>query len=38
MVAAMPAVKEGGMIIIASECSEEIGSKEFIDLIVNEKI
>jgi nickel-dependent lactate racemase len=37
MVAAMPAVKEGGMIIIASECSEEIGSKEFIDLIVNEK-
>lgn len=37
MVAAMPAVKKGGMIIIASECNEEIGSKEFIDLVVNEK-
>ncbi|HAX17871.1 MAG TPA: nickel-dependent lactate racemase [Actinobacteria bacterium] len=37
MVAAMPAVKEGGMIIIASECNEEIGSQEFVDLVVNEK-
>jgi len=37
MVAAIPAVKKGGMIIITSECNEEIGSKEFIDLVVNEK-
>lgn len=37
MVAAMPAVKKGGMIIIASECNEEIGSQEFIDLITKEK-
>ena len=37
MVAAMPAVKKDGMIIIASECNEEIGSEEFVDLIVNEK-
>jgi nickel-dependent lactate racemase len=32
MVSAMPAVKKGGMIIIASECNEEIGSEEFIQL------
>ena len=37
MVAAMPAVKEGGMIIIASECHEEIGSQEFIDLVTKER-
>ena len=32
MVAAMPAVKKNGMIVIASECKEEIGSDEFIEL------
>lgn len=32
MVSAMPAVKRGGMIIIASECVEEIGSEEFVKL------
>jgi lactate racemase len=32
MVTAMPAVKKGGMIIIASECNEEIGSDEFVEL------
>ena len=32
MVAAMPAVKKNGMIIIASECKEEIGSDEFVEL------
>jgi nickel-dependent lactate racemase len=32
MVAAMPAVKKNGMIIAASECNEEIGSDEFIEL------
>jgi lactate racemase len=32
MVTAMPAVKKNGMIIIASECNEEIGSDEFIEL------
>ncbi|HHT78722.1 MAG TPA: nickel-dependent lactate racemase [Actinobacteria bacterium] len=37
MVAAMPAVKKDGMIIIASECNEEIGSKEFVELVTNEK-
>jgi nickel-dependent lactate racemase len=37
MVAAMPAVKKDGMIIIASECNEEIGSKEFVELVVKEK-
>lgn len=37
MVAAIPAVKKDGMIIIASECNEEIGSQEFADLVVSEK-
>jgi nickel-dependent lactate racemase len=37
MVGAMPAVKKGGMIIIASECREGIGSDEFIELITEEK-
>lgn len=37
MVGAMPAVKKDGMIIIASECREEIGSKEFVELITQEK-
>ncbi|MDD5658774.1 MAG: nickel-dependent lactate racemase [Actinomycetota bacterium] len=36
MVSAMPAVKKGGMIIIASECVEEIGSNEFTQLITRE--
>jgi len=30
MVGAIPAVKKGGMIIIASHCGEGIGSREFI--------
>jgi len=33
LTAAMPVVKEGGTIIIASECSEGIGSKEFSELV-----
>ncbi len=33
LTAAMPIVKEGGTIIIASECSEGIGSKEFTELV-----
>jgi len=37
MVGAIPAVKKGGMIIIASECSEGIGSKEFRELLLGEK-
>ena len=37
MVAAMPAVKKNGMIIIASECREEIGSEEFVELSTLEK-
>jgi lactate racemase len=37
MVGAMPAVREGGMIIIAARCVEEIGSREFVELITNEK-
>ena len=36
MVSAMPAVKKGGMIIIASECAEEIGSEEFVKLTTKE--
>ncbi len=36
MVGAMPAVKKGGMIIIASECREGIGSDEFIELLTKE--
>jgi nickel-dependent lactate racemase len=37
MVGAMPAVRDGGMIIIAAECIEEIGSQEFIELLMNEE-
>jgi len=37
MVGAMPAVREGGMIIIAARCVEEIGSEEFVHLIREEK-
>jgi len=33
LTAAMPIVKEGGTIIIAAECSEGIGSDEFIKLV-----
>jgi nickel-dependent lactate racemase len=36
IVGAMPAVKQDGMIIVASECSEEIGSKEFVEIIEQE--
>jgi len=36
MVGAMPAVKDGGMIIIAAKCVEEIGSDEFVELLLNE--
>ena len=31
MVGAIPAVKDGGMIIIAAQCIEEIGSEEFVE-------
>jgi len=37
MVGAVPAVKKDGMIIIASECREGIGSEEFVELITQEK-
>ena len=37
MVGAIPAVKKGGMIIIASQCREEIGSPEFVQLITQER-
>ncbi|MGM0366440.1 MAG: nickel-dependent lactate racemase [Actinomycetota bacterium] len=37
MVGCLPAVKQGGMIIIASECSEEIGSEEFRELLAGEE-
>lgn len=37
MVGALPAVKKGGMIVIASHCSEGVGSREFIELITSEK-
>lgn len=37
MVSAMPAVKKGGMIIVASECSEGIGSEEFKELTTLEE-
>ncbi|MCL5985114.1 MAG: nickel-dependent lactate racemase [Actinobacteria bacterium] len=33
MVGALPLVKKGGTVIIASECSEGIGSKEFYELL-----
>jgi len=36
MVGAMPAVKEGGIIITAAECLEEIGSREFVELVEQE--
>jgi len=36
MVGAMPAVKKGGMIIIASQCNEKIGSPEFVEIIEQE--
>jgi len=35
MVGALPAVKEGGTIIIAAQCQEGIGSKEFTDTLLN---
>jgi len=34
LTAAMPIVKEGGTIIIAAECSERLGSKEFTELVL----
>jgi len=37
MVGAMPAVRDGGMIIIAAKCIEEIGSREFMELLTGEK-
>jgi len=37
MVGAIPAVKNGGMIIIASQCIEEVGSSEFVELITQER-
>jgi len=37
MVGAIPAVRKGGMIIIASQCIEEVGSPEFIELITQER-
>ena len=37
MVGAIPAVKKGGMIIIASECREGIGGDEFIELLTGER-
>ena len=37
MVGAIPAVKEVGMIIIAARCIEEIGGKEFVELITEER-
>jgi len=37
MVGAIPAVREGGMIIIASQCREEVGSPEFMELITQER-
>ncbi|MCL5069804.1 MAG: hypothetical protein M1308_02745, partial [Actinobacteria bacterium] len=36
MVGAMPAVKKGGMIIVASQCKEKIGSTEFVEIIEQE--
>jgi len=36
IVGAMPAVKKGGMIIIASECNEKIGSPEFVEIVEQE--
>jgi len=36
MVGAMPAVKKGGLIVCAAECTEEIGSREFVEIIQEE--
>lgn len=36
MVGAIPAVKQGGMIIIAAKCLEGLGSKKFIELLLDE--
>lgn len=36
MVGAMPAVKQDGIIITAAECSEEIGSREFVEIVQEE--
>jgi len=36
MVAAMPAVKQGGMMIAVSECNEEFGGPEFTDIMTSE--
>ncbi len=37
MVGAMPAVKQGGMIVCAAECTEEIGSREFVEIVQEEE-
>ena len=37
MVGALPAVRKDGMIIIAAECREGIGSKEFLELLTEEE-
>ncbi|MBC7333622.1 MAG: nickel-dependent lactate racemase, partial [Actinobacteria bacterium] len=37
MVGAIPAVRQGGMIIIASRCPEGIGSEEFTELLIEER-
>jgi nickel-dependent lactate racemase len=36
MVGAVPVVRQGGMIIVASECREEIGSPEFVEIMQQE--
>jgi Uncharacterized conserved protein len=36
MVGAIPAVKQGGIIVCAAECTEEIGSREFVEIIAGE--
>ncbi len=36
MVGAMPAVRKGGIIITAAECAEEIGSREFVEIVEQE--
>jgi lactate racemase len=36
MVGAMPAVKQDGIIITAAECTEEIGSREFVEIVEQE--
>lgn len=36
MVGAMPAVKKDGIIITAAECTEEIGSREFVEIVEQE--